>query len=721
MQIALFQTPVLLTFILAGSLTAYVWQYRREKGMLAFLGLLFGVMFWSFFYWFELASLELSQNLFFAKLEYLGIVIIPLAWLLFVVEYTDHGTIIRKYWYLLLIEPVLIILFVWSNESHRLIWSEWSLNTNSPTPTLNLSYGALGWLQIFYSYCLFMVSVVLVIRALRENAGLYRQQLNTLLVAFMIPWVGNALYITRISPYVDLTPFGFAISAFVVVWAIFRYRFLDIMPVAHKILIENMIDGMLVLDPQHHILDINQSARDILNIKKSDVIGLGISEVLPEWQSHFAKYIGQSLIRKEIVIGDESTPQYLEVRFQSIYGRDQVIRAHLISMHDITEQHEKEAILRRHALLFENITDAVTFTRSDGTIYDCNSAHQKLFGYEKSEVLNKTPALWHKPNSYEKFSEGVLEAIQANERWVGEFPFITKDGRHGICEGTIMPIYNSKREMIGRIGVIRDITERKEFENLLRKAKEAAEHANDAKSLFLANVSHELRTPLTAIIGYSELIELELASAPPEEIAKDLHKIQASSEHLLNIVNSILNLARIEAHEVELVLDTIDVISLLQEVKGTFYPLLEKNQNTLVVDYPPDVGRIFSDTTRISQILINLLTNANKFTKEGELKLSVQKLHEDDVEWIQFKVSDTGIGIPKDAQDSIFEPFNQVDNSYTRLFGGTGLGLTITKAYCKLLQGDISVESTEGEGTVFTVKLPLEYQQPEDILLSKTL
>ena len=714
MQFALFQIPVILAFLISSVLFAYTWRYRHDKGIWAFISLLSGVAIWAFFYWLELASPSLAWNLSFSKLEYVGIVTIPPAWLLFVSYYTEQGATLTKNWRLLVIEPVLVVALVWTNEYHRLIWDNWALNTTSPTPTTDLTYGILGWGNILYSYILFIMSLFLIVRVIPQTNGLYRNQLLALIAAFFMPWVGNALYISRISPYVDLSPIAFALSGLVVAWAILRFKFLDVMPVAYKLLIQNLGDGILVLDEKYHLLDINQAARNLLNIHQPDVIGKPAVEVLAQWDSLLQKYAGQTTVEDEITIdGETENPRHLEVRLQSIYDKNQTIKARVVNLRDITHQREKENILRRHALLFENITDAITFTRTDGTIYDCNQAHVTLFGYSRDEIIGKTPEVWHLPGNYQKIHQQILDGIDSEGRWTGEIPYIGKDGTKGICEGVVIPLLDARNQIIGRIGVLRDITQRKEAETLLRTAKEAAEHANEAKSLFLANVSHELRTPLTAIIGYSELIELELGSASPEEIEQDLHKIQNSSEHLLNIVNSILNLARIEAHEVELMLDAVDIKSLLEELNGTFEPLLETNQNELEITYPPNIGSMYSDSTRVSQILINLLTNANKFTQNGKLKLVAERDTIEDRQWIYFKVSDTGIGIPENLQEAIFEPFNQADNSYTRIFGGTGLGLTITRAYCKLLQGDIKVESEEGQGTTFTVKLPAQYAEPE--------
>jgi signal transduction histidine kinase/DNA-binding response OmpR family regulator len=252
----------------------------------------------------------------------------------------------------------------------------------------------------------------------------------------------------------------------------------------------------------------------------------------------------------------------------------------------------------------------------------------------------------------------------------------------------------------------REILERKRVEQALAGAKEAADAANRAKSAFLANMSHELRTPMNAILGYSEMLVEEAEDLGQEDFIPDLKKINQAGTHLLALINDVLDLSKIESGKMEAFAEDIDVGTLLDEVIATARPLVDKNGNRLEVKRGEHLGTAHQDLTKIRQSLFNLLSNAAKFTHEGQITLSVQRAPVGGADWLTFAVSDTGIGIPKDKLDHVFEEFSQADESTTRNYGGTGLGLAISKRFCRLLGGDLTVTSQPGEGSTFTIHLP---------------
>jgi PAS domain S-box-containing protein len=251
------------------------------------------------------------------------------------------------------------------------------------------------------------------------------------------------------------------------------------------------------------------------------------------------------------------------------------------------------------------------------------------------------------------------------------------------------------------IGVMTDITERK-------RAQEAAESASRAKSDFLANMSHELRTPMNAIIGYSEMLAEEAEETGREDFIPVLRNIITAGKHLLSLINDILDLSKIEAGKMDAYLETFDVHEMIRDIATTIQPLVAKNANELMIAIAPGTGSMHADLTKVRQILFNLLSNASKFTREGVIELCVSRETAEGTPWLIFEVQDSGIGMTPEQSAKVFEVFTQADASTTRKYGGTGLGLTLTRKFCEMMGGKISLETKSGKGARFTVRLPVE-------------
>jgi adenylate cyclase len=231
------------------------------------------------------------------------------------------------------------------------------------------------------------------------------------------------------------------------------------------------------------------------------------------------------------------------------------------------------------------------------------------------------------------------------------------------------------------------------------------EMASQHKSQFLASMSHELRTPLNAIIGLTEMMVTSAAKFGTEKAQEPLRRVNAAGTHLLSLINEVLDLSKIEAGKLELNPEPIDLARLIDEVVGTAGQLAEKNKNRLIVEAQESVGALNADSMRLKQILLNLLSNACKFTKAGEVKLAARKVNNGS-SFVEFAVSDTGIGMTAEQQAKLFEEFSQADATTAQRFGGTGLGLAITRKLARMMGGDVTVASEPGKGSVFTVRLP---------------
>lgn len=246
----------------------------------------------------------------------------------------------------------------------------------------------------------------------------------------------------------------------------------------------------------------------------------------------------------------------------------------------------------------------------------------------------------------------------------------------------------------------------------IEQARDAAEAATQAKSLFLANMSHELRTPLSVIISHSEMLEDNAQELGYRELIPKLKQIRSSGNHLLAIINNLLDFSKVEAEKMEYYLESFNVPILIHDIAAMMQPIFENNQNTLTVDCDEHTGDMYADVTKLRQVLFNLLNNAAKFTRQGIIDLRVNRELVDEILWINFRISDTGIGLSATQMDGLFKEFTQADPSITREHGGTGLGLALSRSYCRTMGGDITVESAGlGQGSVFTIRLPAVVKQ----------
>ncbi|WP_404810487.1 response regulator [Methylobacterium flocculans] len=305
-----------------------------------------------------------------------------------------------------------------------------------------------------------------------------------------------------------------------------------------------------------------------------------------------------------------------------------------------------------------------------------------------------------------------LRAVETLSPYEIEHRVRRDDGVWRIMSARAVPILEENGSIREWVGTHSDVTARKEAELALEAAKEAAEEANRAKSQFLANMSHELRTPLSAVIGYSEMLQEEIEDLGEEGLLADMRKIEANARHLLGLINDVLDLSKIEAERMEIYAETFSVPEVVRDVAATVEALVDKKGNSLALEIADDLGMAQTDQTKLRQCLINLLSNAAKFTEGGRVVLAVSRAPHDGSDWLTFRVTDTGIGMNPEQQAKLFQRFTQADASTTRRFGGTGLGLAITRAFAEMLGGRIEVESQEGKGTTFTLAVPATYVAP---------
>ncbi|MGD1711836.1 ATP-binding protein [Dapis sp. BLCC M172] len=466
------------------------------------------------------------------------------------------------------------------------------------------------------------------------------------------------------------------------------------------------------------------------------LISRSITEPLKEMTRATKRFASGDLTQKmEISTGDE-----LAVLARSFNSMTDQLRELIQSKENlIVSLKEGAEDLRqseaKNIALLNAIPDLIFWFSRKGIFLYYKPSRKDEFSWSRHELIGKKVSEILPENAAKQYLQYIDEALEAGDIKIFEYEWFLEEKRHHF-EARI--VASGKNEVLA---IVRDITESKLANIQLQQAKEAAEAANVSKSQFLASMSHELRTPLNAIIGYSDLLKEESEDLGYEDFIPDLDQIKTSGLHLLAIIQDILDISKVESGQMTMYEEEFDIPTFINEVQSIVQPLMLKNSNSFEIYCHSEMGTMFGDRTKLKQVLINLLSNASKFTHEGLITLKVVReghighngnggsklvvesanVSENQVlNQIIFTVTDTGIGMTPQQIEKVFQPFVQADNTTTRKYGGTGLGLSICQKFCEMMGGRITVESCVDVGSTFSVNLPTVVTlEPENILSSE--
>ena len=574
--------------LLSVLLAFYLWDHRKIPGAKPATVLLLSLFVWSIGHCLEVMGVELPTKLFWEKIQYFGVVTLPVALLIFSLEFSR-----RKSWMTtsrlaaLLVVPAITLLLALSNDWHRQLWSDWDLETLGSVFILQLEPGIAFWVNNIYNYILLAASTVLIFQASIRRPKTYRGQTASMLVGIIVPWLGYAISNLGFFQFrIDLTPLAFTITGLAIAWNIYNYQLQNIAPIAFETVIDSMSDALFILDMENNIVDVNPAGQRTLQRPANEIIGCNASEVFNEYTDLIDLYQHAINIREEIALETDSQNQYYEL--------------------------------------------------------------------------------------------------------------------------SISPLTDHQDKILGRAIVLHDISDRKRAENAMVMARDQALEASRAKSHFLARVGHELRTPLGVIRGYADLLKEPAYGALSELQIKAVGEIIDSTQRVSDMVSELLDEARLAAGAVQLEIKPFTPALILKDVQEKLSVLAQQKGLALTSKLDPNLpAQLLGDPKRINQMVTNLASNSIKFTKEGEV--CIRFYQRSKKQWAM-EVTDTGPGIPKKAQENIFEPFRQADGSIARKYGGTGLGLSIVKHLTGMMDGKITVKSKVGAGSTFTITLPLETQ-----------
>ncbi len=591
-----------LAAILSGLLAERAWRGRATaRGVAISMTIMMLVMvFWIALYMLEIAGATNTVKEFADRAKFLGIVAGPVAWFVFAMQYNGRTIwATPKRLLLLSIIPIITTILIWTNDAHHLMWQSFSIVQNGELRLAATPPAAWFWIHSVYSYLLVLSSTFILFRQFIRAPSVYRRQLIAVLVAIGVPTVANIITLTGNLP-VDLTPFAFVITGLAFTWGLLRYRFLDLAPVARNTVIDSMTDGMIIVDLQERIVDLNPAAQKIVGRPAGEIIGQPITTALrifSEQPELIERYRQEMSAQAELSLNRNNVERVLDVRVSPVHDERGHLSGRVVVFRDITE--------RKHA---------------------------------EQKIRSQNDAL-----------------VQANEE--------------------------------------------------LALARKQAEQATRLKSEFLATMSHELRTPLNAIIGYTEIQLAGMTGELNPEQHDYQERVLANAEHLLGLINDVLDLSKIEAGRMELLEKSFNLRVWLDDIIAENRILAEEKGLEFNVELDQQLPpTLVGDSARLKQVIINLLSNAIKFTDTGSVNIDISR---NDPDTWKIVVSDSGVGIPVHAQETIFEEFRQVDGTTRRQHGGTGLGLAIVRKLVLMMGGSIRLKSEVDKGSTFTVIVPL--------------
>jgi PAS domain S-box-containing protein len=504
----------------------------------------------------------------------------------------------------------------------------------------------------------------------------------------------------------------------------------------YRLIYETTGDAIMTLEPpEWRFASGNYKIAEMFGVKdKEEFISLTPWQISPEYQPD--GQLSEVKAQKMIEIAMKKGETFFEWTHKRVGGEEFFATVLLnrvefggkaflqARVNDVTERKRVEETLRdseeKFRMISDSAQDAIIMIDNDGNISYWNKAAEKIFGYTEKEAMGKYLHRFIAPESYYESSAKAFKIFQKSGQGAAigktiELAAVRKNGAEFPIEVSISPL-KIKGEW-NAMGILRDITERKIMQNELLKFIEEADSASKAKSEFLAGMSHEIRTPMNAIIGMAELISDTMLN---EEQKEYLEIMKVSSNNLLGIINDILDISKIEAGGLELEQKEFNLPELVETTGASLAVSANEKRLELLCHIIPDIPEyIIGDPVRLRQILVNLTGNAIKFTEKGEIVISLRiEERKDNEALIHFWVSDTGIGITKERQDKIFDSFTQADGSTTRKYGGTGLGLTISKQLAEKMGGRIWVESEPGKGSVFnfTIRAAIVEKAKEKII-----
>jgi PAS domain S-box-containing protein len=767
---------------IAAALGFYAWRHRRDvPSAPPFVVLTLAVTVWSLANALELAGADLFTKLLWANVQYLSYVTLPVAWLALVLAYTGRDKwLTGRRLALLSIEPVITVILIWTNDLHGLVRRNIYLDTSGPFSVIGKTPGPWYWIHAVYSYVLLFAAAYLLIRALVHAQPLYRRQTLVLLLGFLVPFVWNASYYLGVSPSLryDIAPAVIGAAGIAIAWSLFRYRLFDIVPVARAMVIESMDDGMIALDAQNRIIDLNPTAQRMLDPSSSQAIGRPIEQVLGGWNDFVEQYGHVSKAQGEITLGEGDARRDYEARISPLSDRREGLTGRLVILRDITRRKQAEQTLRRRNRELTLLNSAIQTLNSTldldqvlegilkearalldadaGSVWLMDSQTNELVCRQNAGPREETIVGWRLP-----VSEGLVGWVARTGRSL-IVPDALADTRHftGVDQktGLLLRCILSvplivKQDVIGvlQVGALeancfqqadlsvveplaaaaataiinarlyeraqQEIAERERAEEALRQQALELEARNAEMDAFAHTVAHDLKNPLGLIIGYTDILNKYYKSMPDEERDKCLSDVVRTAHKMNNIIEELLLLSEVRKAEVEMT--PLDMATIVAEATQRLAYVIKTSRAEIIVPPASAWPAALGYAPWIEEVWVNYLSNAIKYGgRPPRMELGAAPLPRE-----------TGEGrgggavrfwVRDNGPGITPEDQSRLFTQFRRLdrvrAGGHGLGLSIVRRIVEKLGGQVGVESQVGCGSTFSFTLSAAPVEQTDIL-----
>jgi len=525
-------TPYILPLVIACSIAVFVavkvWQLRATaSGATALVPLALAIAEWSLGYALEIAGADLPTKIFWGKSQYIGIVAIPLLWVIFTYSHLTQGTrMTRRNVTLLSIVPLITLILAFTTEYHGLIWKDIRIQTVGTFSALAVTHGFWFWVYWVYSNILLLAGTIFILRSFKRTMGLFRRQNLILLIAVLTPWVGNVLYVTGFSPipFMDLTPFALTISAVAFALGIYRFQLGNLAPVARDLVVEKMPDGMIVLDAQGNIVDINPALQNALGVSASQVIGQRSKDVFNAWPSLVERYENILEAQDEIVLGEGETQRWIELRLAPLVDSRNRLLGRVVTARDVTTRKQMEEALRlseeKYRKIYENVSDVIYETDNQGKLTSISPSIERRGGFQPEELIGRhVMEFFVFPEQYAALDALILEHGAANDF---EALLQRKDGNRVWVSITSHIVFDANGQGVATEGVLRDITERKQAEESIRQMNAELESRVSERTSQLQESNAYLTALIEISIALNESLDLNEVL---DRILVQVHKV----------------------------------------------------------------------------------------------------------------------------------------------------------------------------------------------------